>query len=236
MRTAAISVLALAMAAGFPGGPASARQVTEAKKIDAPGKLKPGEGALRLSVRTQTQSTETLFVYFIEVRQDGSDGERILRFERGAGVPIMGSNMIDPKPQVYRVAAGRYRPLAFTLKCDGVPFEGAVCSSNIGGLWPTGYYARSEPFLAVEAGKFTDAGDFVVEYKGPIPDPRANIMSVKKQAIDYVLRWRALPPAELIAFKTLPSTEPVQAPPNFHSRITCDQRPAGTSLYIPFAC
>lgn len=226
----------LAWIACAPAAAADGRKLIEVKKIDAPAKLKAGEGALRLSVRTQIQSTETLFVYFIEVLPGGGDGTRVLRFERGAGVPIMGSNMIDPKPHVYRVPEGRYRPVAFALKCNGLPFAGAVCSSTIGGMWPTGYYARSEPFLVVEAGRFTDGGDIIVEYDGPVRDPRGNINQVKKSPLDYALRWRPLGGGPPAAFAEMPATSPLEVPARFRSRITCERRPAGVMLYIPFAC
>ena len=222
------------MCANF--APAAARQVIEPQKIASETKLKPGEGALRLSVRSQYQTTDTLFVYFIQLNEDGTDGERVLQFARGAGVPIMGSNMIDPKPQIYRVPEGRYRPLAFTVKCPGVPFEGAVCTGSFMGTTPTGYYRRSNPLLLVEVGKLSEAGDFIMEYNGTITDPRMNVMSQRKESTGYDLRWRAMAPETSPAFAGLSRTAEAVVPEEFKSRIRCDSRPAGVSLYIPFEC
>lgn len=239
MKTFKVIIALAALAAGAPETLAEgARRVFEPGKITNPAKLKDGEGALRMSVRAQVQTIDTLFVYFVEVRDDGSDGTNILRFERGAGVPILGSNMIDPKPQVYRVPAGRYRPLGFTIKCQGVPFAGAVCTSGFGGTTPTGHYGASPTLLVVEPGKLSDAGDFVVEYAGTITDPRANVFEERKGPTNFALRRRptSTAAATATAFDSLPRTPLPEVPEDFRSRITCESRPAGTLLYIPFAC
>lgn len=77
-------------------------KVSEPQKLASPTKLKPGEGVVRLSVRTQKQFTETFFLYFVRLDEAGSDTDSFVRIERGAGVPLAGSNMIDPKPLTYR--------------------------------------------------------------------------------------------------------------------------------------
>ena len=213
-------------------GALAQRQTIEPRKITSANRLRAEEGALRLSVRTQIQSTQTLFVYFVEVRDDGSDGTRILKFERGAGVPLMGSNMIDPRPAVYRVPVGRYRPIAYALGCTDMPQTvNQVCAMNFGGaMWPTGYYRQSSPIVEVVAGQLTEGGDFIVEYNGEIHG--ANV----DPAQGYDLRWRALSPITDAAFASLQRTPPVEAAEPFVSRIRCNARPAGISLYIPREC
>jgi hypothetical protein len=212
------------------------KSVTEPKKIKSAKALKPNEGAVRLSVRAQMQGTETLFVYFIAIDANGQDGDTIYRFERGAGVPIAGSNMIDQKPIVYRMPAGRYRPLAFTISCQGVPFEGAVCGNSLGSALPTGYYRSSSPLIDIKSGALTEAGDFIVEYTGTFTDPQIGRSSFGKNPLDYALRWRPLPAQEGEAFSGLEQINVSEVSDAFKSRVTCDKRPPGVSLYIPFEC
>jgi len=215
----------------------SGYQITEPKKIKSPSKLKGDQGAVRLSTRLQIQTTQTLFVYFIKLNEDGSDSNKLLRFERGAGVPFMGSNMIDPKPSVFRIAPGMYRPFAFTVACEGVPSIGSVCSGAIAGSggFPTGRHADSSPLLEVRAGHLTDAGDFIVEYTGAV-QPGKHVGEITKNGTDYALRWKPLAPDSKNKFSSLPLVQTTDVDAAFQSRITCAERPKGVLLYIPFAC
>ena len=227
-----LSALTLAM---FLSTMSHAREVIEPKKITSASKLKSGEGALRISVRTQIQTTQTLFVYFVEVKEDGTDGPQVLRLERGAGVPIMGTNMIDPKPTVYRVSAGRYRPYAYAIACEQIPeSENAVCSMEMMGVvraqLPAGFYRTSSPIIEVSAGKLTEAGDFILEYNGEVNGAKVD------QGAGYNLRWRPLKSTAGEAFSGLQPAPAVSAESEFRSRIQCDARPAGVLLYIPRQC
>ena len=144
----AVMALAVSIAGSEAAHGRDGFSIPEPKKIKSSTKLKDGEGAVELSVRAQTQATETAIFYFIAVDEDGRDTDRVIRFERGAGVPLMGSNMIDEKQQVYRVPAGRYRPLAFTVGCDQMPTApGLVCSRGFGNGYPTGFYTESPPIF-----------------------------------------------------------------------------------------
>lgn len=209
--------------------------VTEPKKAKSAKQLRAGEGALQLSVRTQKQFIETVIVYFVAVDDNGRDTGRVLRFERGAGVPVMGSNMIDEKQQTYRAPVGRYRPLAFTVACDAMPSApGQICGNGIGTTYPTGFYPAGSPVFEVKEGQLTQAGDFIVEYTGALPAAGVSLFDVKDSPFDWQVRWRA-------GSGTAAGFEGMQvvraaAPEPMLSRITCNARPAGVTLYIPFAC
>lgn len=211
-------------------------EVSEPQKLASPAKLKPGEGAVRLSVRTQRQFTETFFLYFVRLDEAGSDTDSFIRIERGAGVPLAGSNMIDPKPVTYRFPTGRYRLLGYTMRCQGVPFEGALCfGSLLSDPYPTGYYKTPSPTLEVKEGGYTEAGDFILEYTGPRPTAEIDgILEVDALRAD--IRWRPLLAARPTQFANLPTTGSPTIPAGFESRITCDVRPKGVTLYIPFTC
>jgi len=232
MRT--LLALALALSATATNVAAADRDIVEPKKIKSVRDLRAGEGAVQLSIRTQMQFIETLIEYFVELRPDGSDGSRVFRFERGAGVPIMGSNMIDPKQQTYRLPAGRYRPLGFTVACDQMPFrEGLVCAKGFA-EYPTGFYPAGRPVFEVFAGQMTAAGDFIVEYTGPIPQAGTSLFDVDAKPNQWQLRWREGEHA-MQGFETLTLNRPSVAD-EWRSRITCNRRPQAITLYIPFTC
>lgn len=211
-------------------------RVVEPKKISAAKQLKPGEGALRLSVRAQRQYIDTLFVYFVRLDEQGADTRSVLRFERGAGVPLMGTNMIDPKPTIYRVPAGRYRLLSFTVKCQEVPMADGMCSGGLGESTPAHHYGLGSPSFEVTANAFTDAGDFIAEYVGAVPPEGFKPFDVKLQDLAYEMRWRSLAAPVPAAFAALASAGAVAAEPAYQSRIVCPVRPVGITLYIPFTC
>lgn len=210
-------------------------KVTEPPKIASPTKLKSGEGAVRLSVRTQKQFTETFFLYFVRLDDSGNDSDAYVRIERGAGVPFAGSNMIDVKPVIFRMPAGRYRLLGYTMRCEGVPFEGALCTGSISGPFPTGYYNNPAPTFEVKDGGFADVGDFILEYTGPRPIGEINgIADVDEHRSD--IRWKPIAAPRPAAFADLGDAGAPVIPAKFQSRITCEARPQGVMLYIPFNC
>jgi hypothetical protein len=209
--------------------------ITEPKKAKSAKQLRDGEGALQLSIRTQKQFIESLIVYFVAVGEDGRDTGRVIRFERGAGVPVMGSNMIDEKQQTYRVPPGRYRPIAFTVACDAMPTSaGQVCGSGFSSFYPTGFYSAGAPVFEVKAGQFTQGGDFIVEYTGPKPASGQSLFVVKDTPLDWALLWRR-GSGSAAGFESLPANQGA-VPTEQQSRITCPARPAGVTLYIPFDC
>lgn len=215
-------------------GPAQAN-VYEPKELKNAKALKPDEGVLRLSMRTQRQFIETAYLYFVEVLPDGADGSRVLQFERGAGVPLMGTNMIDVKPKYYRVPAGRYRLLAYTVACAGVPPPGSVCTFY-GNSLPTERYESGSPTIEVKQAALTDAGDFVIEYTKEVDLDNADLFDDRFADEGYGVRWRAIKDAIKSDFAALPTGPLPVIAPDFQSRIECDQRPKNKSVQFPFRC
>ncbi len=209
--------------------------IREPKKAKSPKQLGDGEGALQISVRTQKQFTNTAIFYFVAVDDQGRDTDRVIRFERGAGVPFMGSNMIDEKQQIYRVPTGRYRPIAFTVACDQMPTApGLVCTQGFGARYPTGFFAQGKTVFEVRSGELTRGGDFIIEYTGPLPAQNTSLLDVNASPAEWSIRWRESR-GTADGFGSLRSNT-AAVPETWHSRITCNARPEGVMLYIPFAC
>jgi len=149
-------------------------EVVEPKEIRNQSALKSGEGVLRLSMRSQRQFIETAYLYFVRLNPDGSDGTRILRFERGAGVPVMESNQIDVKAKYYSIPEGSYRLQAYTVACSSVPEPGSTCFFGSHAL-PTEAYVTASPTFEVAQGAVTDGGDFVIEYTKDVDLDKADL-------------------------------------------------------------
>jgi hypothetical protein len=214
--------------------PAHAK-VYEPKEIKNVKALKPDEGVIRLSMRTQRQFIETAYLYFVEVMPDGTDGERVLQFERGAGVPVMGTNMIDVKPKYYKAPAGKYRLLAYTVACAGVPPPGSVCTFY-GNSLPTERYESGSPTIEVKQAALTDAGDFVVEYVKEVDLDNADLFADRFADEGYGVRWRAIKEPLRSDFAAFAAGPAPSVPAAFFSRIECDQRPKNKSVQFPFRC
>jgi hypothetical protein len=227
-----LHVVALALLAGLSPPPA---KVVEPREIKSVQGLKPEEGIVRLSVRSQRQFIETAYLYFIQVRPDGSDAEQVLRFERGAGVPVMGTNMIDVKAKYYRVPAGRYRLLAYTVACGELPPPGSICFFG-GRPLPTEAYVAGSPTIDVTPGAVTDAGDFVIEYTKEVDLDHFDLFDDRFSDEGYGVRWRAIRDGIRPDFAALPAGPPPAVPAQFHSRIECEQRPKNKTVQFPFRC
>jgi hypothetical protein len=209
--------------------------VGEPKEIKSAKALKPDEGIVRLSVRSQRQFIETAYLYFVEVKPDGSDGTQVLRFERGAGVPVMGTNMVDVKAKYYRVPEGRYRLLAYTLACAQLPTPGTTCFFG-GKPVPTGAYMAGSPMFEVSHGAVTDAGDFVIEYVKATDLDTVDLFADSYSAEGYDVRWRSIGDAIRPEFAALPAGPAISVPAQFRSRIECEQRPKDKTIQFPFRC
>ena len=57
-------------------------ELYEPKEVKSEKAIKSDQGVVRLSLRSQRQFIETAYIYFVEMLPDGSDGQRMLQFER----------------------------------------------------------------------------------------------------------------------------------------------------------
>lgn len=214
----------------------------EPKSIRAAKQVKPGQGALRLSVQSQVQQGGTIHLWFLREGGDPSRSADLLKFERKQGVPLVGTNTVDSKPLVYGLAPGRYRLLGYGVACGGLPPVGASgCLARMNGM-PIGtmparrYSEQQVPIFEIAAGKLSDAGEFILEASpgAPISEQSA-FRHGQKQPGDFHVRVRPLP-AQAVGFASLPAGPAVEVPETFVSRITCRQRPQGAMMYLPFSC
>lgn len=221
--------------AAWPAAAAEPRPIGSAKQIRA------GQGAVRLSVQSQTQQQGTLHVWFLREGGDSGVSEDVLKFERKQGVPIAGSNMIDSRPLVFSVPPGRYRLVAHGVKCPAMPGPGtAGCSvrENFAHYETSAaYYDGEVPIFEVAPGRLTDAGEFILEAPAPSPMTEDNAMDfAARNPRLFKIRVRPIAQPAGDGFRTLAAGPAPIVPDYYTSQISCPKRPKGASLYLPFTC
>lgn len=233
MKRALAILTALALA--VPASAIEPRAIRSAKQVKAPN------GALRLSIRSQVQQQGTLHVWFVRIDGDPANKADILKFERGQGVPLAGSNMMDTRPLVFAVRPGRYRLLAHGVQCPGLPPEGTfACSVTQFGSTTQKSAARygvGAPEFEVISGRMTNVGDVILEAAPGSPiDEETAFDFMRANARSFQIRVQ--PPAQALpeAFAGLSGGPAPVVPPEFVSNISCTKRPKGAMLYFPFAC
>lgn len=226
--------LALASLALLP----AAAQTIEPRKIARAGDLRPGEGALLLSIRHQTPIAQTMHVRFVAA----DDERRELKFERKVGMGGR-ARMLARQVAVYAVPAGRWRLASHLAGCDERIEPGEECTLTVAGhdfLLPSGTYPPDWFVVDVPAGGATDAGELNLE----LPRDTAFLTKASKEEIQArtrALRFkaRALPGADAAAlqpFRSLPAGS-VTAGPAARSETTCERPAKDLDLpYNPFAC
>lgn len=219
---------------------AAPAQAIEPKPVASAKAVKPGHGAVRLSVQSQTQQMGTLHLWFLREGGDETSRADVLEFERKTGVPIAGTNMVDSKPRIYSLRPGRYRLLGHTVKCGGLPPVGTYgCSVQEYGYYqtPAQRYGPIAPSFEVVEGKLTDAGEFILEAAAgsPITEDSA-LKFAQKNPTAFRVGVRPIAAAVPGEFATLTAGPATDVPPEFVSLITCQARPKGAMMYIPFTC
>jgi hypothetical protein len=225
--TAIMASLAAALFATTPARADNARQLSSAQR------LRPDMGAIRVSIQSQVQLGGPLFVWFVREDGDPARNANLLRFERGQGVPVMGSNMVDSRMQVYAVRPGRYRLVAHSKSCSSLPPPDAICTA--GG--PTQRYEGETPVFEVRAGQLTEVGELILEAPaGTNIGEETGLRQMAANPYSFRIRVRAseqlLPPA----FASLSPGPAPEVPPGFRSTIRCRARPGGAMMYLPFDC
>lgn len=221
---------------------AAAAHAIEPRTISAPSGIKKTQGAVRLSVQSQVQQQGTIHLWFLREGGDPKVSADVLKFERKQGVPLLGQNTVDSRPAVYSVPPGRYHLLAYGVACGMLPPPGTwSCQATMNnipmGSMPARRYVGEVPSFEVEAGKLTDAGEFILEARpdAPISEEAAlKFLMRDHRAFEIRVRPAAVPPPASVA-KATSGPQPI-VPAEFVSRISCRQRPKGAMMYLPFTC
>ena len=204
------------------------------KQIASADRLQTGMGAVRLSIQSQVQLTGgSLFVWFLREGGDPRERADLLRFERGQGVPVLGSNMVDTRLRVFALPPGRYRLIAHSAGCSTLPPPNAICSNGS----PTERYEGDTPSFEVKAGHLTDAGEFILE--APPGTPIGEGTGVRegiRNPQTFRIRVRGTADPVPNAFAALPPGPATEVPVGFGSSIRCRARPQGAMMYLPFEC
>ncbi len=233
MKRALLALTALALA--VPASAIEPRAIRSAKQVKAPN------GAVRLSVRSQVQQQGTLHVWFVRTDGDPANNADVLKFERGQGVPLAGSNMMDTRPLIFAVRPGRYRLLAHGVQCPGLPPEGTfACSVTQFGSTTqksAARYGMDAPEFEVVAGKVTDIGDVILEATEGSPIDEANAFAfMQRNARAFQIRFQPAARPLPDGFAAAMTGPPPVVAPEFRSKISCAKRPKGAALYFPFTC
>jgi len=210
----------------------------EARELSAPSSLKADMGAVRISVRSQVQLGDTLHLWFLPEGGTEADWKQGLRFERKQGVPLAGTNMIDPRPRFFSVRPGRYRLAAHITGCEELPPPGAVCMKNWNSM-PTGTYSGETVTFEVRPGELSDLGEFVLELP-PEADPAAiSFKKAFKQMDAASIRWRRIAAPIPDGFSTMKAGSGPVVPAAMQSNLRCETKPKGAKgmmLFYPFSC
>jgi hypothetical protein len=214
----------------------------EPRPISSSGQVKAQHGAVRLSVQSQVQQQGTIHLWFLRAGGDPARSADILKFERKQGVPLLGMNTIDSRPAVYSIAPGTYRLLAYGVACPALPPSGTyACSATVNnipmGQMPARRYEGEVPSFEVVAGKFTDAGEFILEARPDAPiSEEAALKFLMRDHRAFEIRVRPMAAPRVSAFARLAAGPEPSVPAGFESQIRCRQRPKGAMMYLPFSC
>jgi hypothetical protein len=212
-------------------------ETIEPRKIGEPKQLRPGEGALLLSIRHQTPLSQTMHVRFVSA----TDPSRILKFERKVGLGGR-TRMLERQVAVYAVPAGRWRLASHLAGCDETITPGQECLLTIAGNsypLPSGVYPDDWFVIDVPAGGLTDADELSLEFPSDtvlgVPttasvSDRVRSLRFKARRIPALDKKAALPFAQLTAGRVMMAE-------GARSAITCE-RPAQILklFYNPFRC
>ncbi len=233
--SAVVGVLALWL---LCGATMAAAEMTEPRKITSAAALKPGEGAVAISMRHQTPVPYTMHVFFADV--DSPD--RVIKFERKVGLGGL-RRMLARSVNVYAVPAGRWRMISHVGGCDTILSADMQCVQSAGAAqFPTVSATYPADWITVEvvAGGYTDADEIILE----VPKPAASNAGVATPSISDVLKsfrfkHRAVPAREKAAFEAFLTLSPgaVLVADDAVSDITCEQPQNPPKMqFIPFEC
>ena len=226
-----ISIVASLLCAALTAVPVHAIRPRQLVSAD---RLAPEMGAVRISIQSQVQLTGgSLFVWFLREGGDPANRNDLLRLERGQGVPLLGRNMVDPRPDIWALPPGRYRLIAHSAGCNTLPPPNTICSNGS----PTQRYGSEVPVFEVRAGQLTDAGEFILEAPaGSQIGEGTGVVEAQRNPLTFRIRTRPATAPIPAGFAALPSGPALDVPPSFASTIRCRVRPEGAMMYLPFDC
>ncbi len=161
---------------------------TRPKEVSSPKALKPSDGAVIVSVRSEIYLPEALEVYFLREGGSVDKSADVISFVRKHNYLAMSNTSTGFATRALKVVPGRYRLVGHGMNCPSVPPPGMICSVSIsmngmgGGRGiprPSRGYAGVTPVFEVIAGKVTNVGDLIL-------------------CDDNFVRMTALPATELI--------------------------------------
>ncbi|MFM5949785.1 MAG: hypothetical protein ACKOPM_11240 [Novosphingobium sp.] len=207
-RLAIALALLAAIAAPAAAGVGKPKQVSAAKSV------KPGQGVVAISIRSEIFLPDKLDVFFAREGEPSNQEPTVMRFSRSQSMLAIGNDTTDYAVKSYALPAGRYRLVAHGVNCPGVPPPGMGCAIRLGYgptiSRPSRGYAGETPSFIVEAGKLTVAGDFLL-------------------ANSNEMLWSALPDAKLDPVKDKFAALAIAAPPTIPKEFVLNRpvRPAG---------
>lgn len=226
-------ILALIALLGVYPGPLARARAEEAQQLSAPGNLGAEQGAFLLSLRSQARFSEKVRIWFLREGGDETNNADLIEITRRQA--FGGPSMLKSIPRFYAVKPGKYVLIAHMVGCEGLPPPGQVCvvAGGKGDPLPTARYTAPAPSFVVEAGKLTDAGEFVLEYpKGAVTG------QIVRDPAQAQIRWRGLPFRVVGAFAKMPPGPGPVIPAKFLSNIHCDTLHTGflKPVLLPFEC
>ena len=209
--------LAIALLAALPS--AAAAGIEKPKQVSAAKAVKPGQGVVVISIRSEIFLPDKLDVFFERQVETPGQPHLVVRFSRSQSMLAIGNDTTDYAVKSYALPAGRYRLVAHGVNCPGVPPPGMGCAIRVGAgpmiSRPSRGYAGETPSFVVEAGKLTMAGDFLL-------------------ANSNQMLWSALPEANASAAKAKFAAMPDAAPPTVPEGFALNRAVRGTGMFDNF--
>lgn len=221
--------------AAFAFASVSAKEAPRLSRAEA---LKEDKGAVLISIRSEEIYAEKLRVWFAPADVNVSQEDRLVVFERVQG--FGGTPMLRSLPRVYALPSGKYRLIAHMVGCGETLLSPGTSCTTVFQMdpshpirLPTHRYEGDVPTFLVEAGKLTNAGEFVLEFE---PGPSAGTLNVDPSV--GRIRWKPISTGVPAQFSQLPRAALPEIPEAYRSRISCENPPGGLikRTVLPFTC
>ena len=233
LRTALVCLVLLSGCA--QGLTPTVGDISKPLRMDARFDRDNAKGLVVVSLRSQGQLTNNLYVYFQRAGSTPGDRSQMIKLFRAAGVPLAGSYSTNREYQIVEAEPGTYYLLSHTL---GYYTNVAPGDTNRVSAYHTGTgagYVSEGVSFDVKAGGATYVGDLILEipisFKDSDKTPRFSdwIVRVGEPRKEEAMRFLSSYPhidAEL--------TYGTRVANGFASNVTCE--PAEKALGVPWQC